>query len=118
MLRRGALLYLDVSWEESVRKNRARANPDHPDSILQHSLSDEKLARLYRDSDWAEFSAGDEERITIQGVPVPYVIFPNEDDVTAECGPVLDQRLAYTLASLWRAYATVDRWSIDCHNAP
>ena len=104
MLRRGAILYIDVSWEESLRKNRARANPDRPDSILQHSLSDEKLAHLYRVSDWAEFSAGDPERVVIQDISVPYAIFPNEDDVTTERGPALGQRLADTLNRLWRVY--------------
>jgi len=105
MLRRGAILYIDVSWEESLRKNHARANLDRPDSILQHSLSDEKLAHLYRDSDWAEFSAGDLERVIVQGISVPYVIFPNEDDVTTERSPALGQRLADTLARLWHVYA-------------
>jgi len=37
-----AILYLDVSWEESLRKNRARFNPDKPDSILEHGLSIQK----------------------------------------------------------------------------
>ena len=105
MLRRGAILYLDVSWEESLRKNRARANPDRPDSILQDSLSDDKLARLFRDSDWAEFSAGDAEHVAIQRVSVPYAVFPNEDDITTERGAALDRRLADTLARLWRIYA-------------
>jgi hypothetical protein len=105
MLRRGAILYIDVSWEESLRKNGARANPDHPDSILHHSLSDEKLARLYRDSDWAEFSAGDPKRVIVQGISVPYIVFPNEDDVTTQRGPALGQRLDDTLARLWPAYA-------------
>ncbi|MCU0501796.1 MAG: hypothetical protein MUC51_08530 [Anaerolineae bacterium] len=107
MLRRGAILYIDVSWEESLRKNRARANPNRPDSILQHSLSDEKLARLYRESDWAAFSAGDPERVVIQDISVPYAVFPNEDDVTTERGPALGQRLTDTLACLWRAYIAV-----------
>ena len=117
MLQRGAILYLDVSWAESLRKNRARANPDYPDSILQHSLSDEKLARLYRESDWAEFSAADPEHITIQGVSVPYAVFPNEDDVTTARGPALGERLAVTLAQLWRRYAT-NRYTTGCHNEP
>ena len=90
--------------EELLRKNCVRANPDRPDSILQHSLSDEKLADLYRDSDWAEFSAGDPERVVIQGISVPYAVFPNEDDVTTERGSALGQRLADTLARLWRVY--------------
>jgi ABC-type microcin C transport system duplicated ATPase subunit YejF len=104
MLERGAILYIDVSWAESLRKNRARAHPERPDSILQHSLSDEKLARLYRESDWAEFSGGDPQRIAIQGVSVPYAIFANEDDVTTARGPALGQRLEQTLARLWGIY--------------
>jgi hypothetical protein len=104
MLRRGAILYIEVSWAESLRKNRLRANPLRPDSILQHSLSDEKLARLYRESDWAEFSAGDSEHILIQDVPVPYAVFPNEDDLTTGRGQALGQRLEGVLAELWQRY--------------
>jgi hypothetical protein len=113
MLRRGAILYIDVSWEESLRKNRARANPDAPDSILQHSLSDEKMARLYRDTDWPAFSAGDPAYITIgsgrNGERVPYAVFPNDDDVTTAVttarGDALGARLAETLDVLWQRYA-------------
>lgn len=105
MLHRGALLYLNVSWAESLRKNRARANPNRPDSILEHSLADTKLERLYRASDWPEFSSADPEHITVQGVRVPYAVFENEDDVTSGRGPVLGQRLETTLARLWAIYS-------------
>ncbi len=101
-LRRGAILYLKVSWEESLRKNRRRFNPHRPDSILEHSVPDEKLERMYKASDWEQFSAGDPEFITIKGVKVPYVVFENEDDVTTARGPELGQRLEETLGRLWR----------------
>ena len=52
-----AILYVDVSWEESLRKNRIRFNPEKPDSILEHSLPDEKLAKMYFETDWNEISA-------------------------------------------------------------
>ncbi len=107
MLRRGAILYVDVSWEESLRKNRARANPQRPDSILQHSLPDRKLERLYRDSDWGEFSASDPEHVSTQGIRVPYAIFPNEDDITTERGPALGKRLEVMLARLWHIYTAL-----------
>jgi hypothetical protein len=58
MLRRGAILYVQVSWEESLRKNRARRNAAKPDSILEHSLPDEKMVFLYRESDWEASSSG------------------------------------------------------------
>lgn len=104
MLRRSAILYIDVSWQESLRKNRRRFNPERPDSILEHALPDEKLTRLYRDSDWSEFSAGDLTAVTIAGVRVPYVVFENEDDVTTARGPALGDRLEATLARLWNLY--------------
>lgn len=102
MLRRGAILYIDVSWEELLRKNRARFNPDRPDSILEHALPDAKLERLYRASDWAEFSAADPHWIAVNGVAVPYAVFSNHDDVTTARGPALGERLEETLDRLWR----------------
>jgi hypothetical protein len=104
MLQHGAILYIDVSWEESLRKNRARANPDRPDSILQHSLSDEKMARLYRDTDWPAFSAGDPAYITISGVRVSYAVFANEDDVTTGRSDALGARLEAALGILWQRH--------------
>jgi len=105
-LRRGAVLYLKVSWEESLRKNRRRFNPDRPDSILEHSVPDEKLEKMYKASDWEQFSAGDPEFITIKGVKVPYAVFENEDDVTTARGPELGQRLEETLGRLWQIAST------------
>lgn len=99
-----AVLYLNVSWEESLRKNQARFNPDRPDSILEHGLPDEKMAVLYRESDWAEISAPDAEFLTIQGTQVPYAVFQNEDDVTTARGAALGQRLEETLNILWQRY--------------
>ncbi|MCX6031156.1 MAG: hypothetical protein NT169_17890 [Chloroflexi bacterium] len=101
MLRRGAILYVKVSWEESLRKNRARRNPAKPDSILEHSLPDANLAFLYQESDWNAFSAADPAYITIQDVCVPYAVFENEDDVTTPRGEALGRRLEETLARLW-----------------
>jgi hypothetical protein len=36
-----AIVYVNVSWAESLRKNRQRFNPQRPDSILEHGLSDD-----------------------------------------------------------------------------
>ncbi len=41
----------------SLRKNRKRFNSYRPDGILEHSLSDEKLERLYKKEDWTELAA-------------------------------------------------------------
>jgi hypothetical protein len=99
-----AILYLNVSYEESLRKNRRRFNPERPDSILEHGLPDKKMEFLYHESDWPQLTAADPERILIQGVQVPYVIFENEDDVTTPQGEALGKRLEETLSRLWRMY--------------
>jgi hypothetical protein len=100
-----AILYLDVSFSESLRKNRARFNPDKPDSILEHGLPDAKLERMYKEVDWHELVKNDPAYIIIQGVKVPYMIFENEDDVTTARGDELGKRLEARLQMLWQ------RWS-------
>ncbi len=101
MLQRGAICYIRVSYQESQRKNRLRFNPGRPDSILEHGLPDEKLERLYREDDWGTFSAADPQFVMVKGVPVPYVVFENEDDVTTARGPALGERLEQALGRLW-----------------
>jgi hypothetical protein len=101
VLRRAAVVYVNVSFAESLRKNRLRFNPDRPDSILEHALPDDKLERLYREDDWEEFSASDTEFVTVKGIRVPYVVFENEDDVTTARGEALGRRLEEALGRLW-----------------
>ncbi len=104
MLEKMAVLYIDVSWEESLRKNRKRFNPERPDSILEHSLPDAKLERLYHTVDWPEVTGGDPEQLLIQGIRVPYVVFDNSDDVTTARGEALGGRLEVRLQKLWQLY--------------
>lgn len=99
-----AILYLNVSWEESLRKNQSRYNPARPDSILEHGLPDEKLESLYRYVDWDELTANQPDTVQIQGVSVPYVVFENEDDVTSQGGDLLGERLQETLSQLHEKY--------------
>lgn len=108
-----AVMYIDVSYEESLRKNRVRYNPKDPGSILQHSLPDEKMKRLYRDTDWEDFTASDTEYIVVKrdhlqngikipnGIRIPYALFENEDDVTTDMSDELGNRLEKTLGGLW-----------------
>ena len=104
ILKRAAIVYVRVPFEESLRKNRRRFNPNKPDSILEHGLSDEKMERLYRDDDWATVAPGDQGRLEIHGQRVPYAVFPNEDDVTTGKPEQLASRLESVLGSLWELY--------------
>jgi hypothetical protein len=104
MLQKMAILYIDVTWEESLRKNRRRFNPEKPDSILEHSMPDSKLERLYTEVDWEEMSKVNPQFLTIQGIRVPYVVFDNSDDVTTQQGQALGERLEQVLKKLWVYY--------------
>ena len=99
---KAAILYVDVPFKESLRKNRARFNPDKPDSILQHALSDEKLTALYKEVDWEKITKGNDRYISIQGVPVPYVVIDNRKDMTTHPGKELESALEESLGTLWQ----------------
>ena len=104
MLAHAAIMYVRVPFEESLRKNRRRFNPDKPDSILEHGLSDDKMERLYRDDDFASVAPGDSGLIEIRGKRVPFAVFPNEDDVTTDKPEQLAARLESVLGKLWKLY--------------
>lgn len=102
LLERSGVMYVNVSFEESLRKNRRRFNPERPDSILEHGLPDEKMERLYREVDWEDFSAGDPHNLRVRDANVPYVVFENEDDVTTNTPDLLAARLEDTLSRLMK----------------
>ncbi|HPC36153.1 MAG TPA: hypothetical protein P5067_00040 [Candidatus Marinimicrobia bacterium] len=101
ILKRAAIFYIDVSFEESLRKNRQRFNPARPDSILEHGLPDAKLTRLYKDCDWEDFRGKDPEFIEIKGHKVPYVVLHNEPDITTARDENLGRVLEELLNKLW-----------------
>lgn len=104
ILRKAAVLHINISWEESLRKNRKRFNPKRPDSILEHGLSENKLKKLYYKYDWQKLSKLSPNFLNIRGFKVPFVIFENNDDVTTEMGPKLGDRLEKELNKLWKFY--------------
>ena len=93
LLENAVIFYINVPFEESLRKNKKRFNPNKPDSILEHGLPDEKLTRMYKEVDFHEVIAGNSAHININGIEVPYVIFenmPSKTDDPAILGPALD----------------------------
>ena len=105
LLARSGVVYVNVSFEESLRKNRRRFNPGRPDSILEHSLPDEKMDRLYREDDWDLISAADPNYLLVRGLRIPYMVFENEDDVTTGSPDLLTERLEVVLGQLWNSAA-------------
>lgn len=103
LLENAALLYVNVPFEESLRKNRKRFNPNKPDSILEHGLPDAKLTKMYKEVDFHDVIEGTTDSLEINGVNVPYVIFenmPSKTDDPAILGPALDD----VITKLWNLY--------------
>jgi hypothetical protein len=84
VLKRACILYVRVSYEESVRKNRRRARKGEEDSILYHSLPDEKMEFYYRTNDWDKLEKADPNFIDVKGFKVPYAVFENEPEKTLD----------------------------------
>lgn len=106
VLEAAVVLYLQVSFEESLRKNRRRFNPEAPHSILEHSLPEAKMKRLYGIDDWSELSRSDSRFLLFKDLKVPYSVFENEADFTTTSGEELGRRLAGCFEALWRIYRT------------
>lgn len=104
MLGRAALLYIRVTYEESVRKNRRRARPGQEDSILYHSLPDEKMEAYYRTNDWERLEAKDPNIIGVRGHKVPYAVFENMPERTLD-PKLIGEELERATATLWRIFA-------------
>ncbi len=102
VLSRAAIVYISVTHEESLRKNRRRYKPDQADSILFHALEDEKLDRLYRVSDWDEVSNGKKSgSIRIRRFDVPFVVFDNMPEKTDK-PDLLAGHLEEVMQELWK----------------
>jgi hypothetical protein len=84
MLDKASLMYIRVTYEESVRKNRRRARKGEEDSILYHSLPDEKMEFYYRTNDWEQLEAKDANFIEVRGHKVPYAVFENLPEKTLD----------------------------------
>jgi len=84
MLSRASLLYIRVDYEESVRKNRRRARKGEEDSVLYHSLPDEKMEFYYRTNDWEQIEAADTDFIDVREHRLPYAVFENMPEKTLD----------------------------------
>ena len=93
-------MYIRVSYEESVRKNHRRARKGQEDSILFHSLPDEKMEFYYKTNDWEELEAKDLQFIEVKGFKIPYAVFENEPENTLDPKLIGDE-LERAAKKLW-----------------
>ena len=101
MLSRASLLYIKVPYEESVRKNRKRARPGEEDTILYHSLPDEKMEFYYKTNDWEQIESKDPDFISIRDHKIPYAVFDNMPEKTHD-PKLISRELEHAASKLWK----------------
>lgn len=83
ILKKAAILYVKVSFEESWRRNVARYEAKLKHSILAHMVPRETMDHFYGVDDWAALTNGREYgNLDIKGIKVPFVTMDNEPELT------------------------------------
>ena len=100
ILKQASLMYIRVSYEESVRKNHRRARKGQEDSILYHSLPDEKMEYYYKTNDWGKLEKKDSSYISVKGFKIPYAVFENEPEKTLDPA-LIGNELERVTTKLW-----------------
>jgi hypothetical protein len=100
VLKNACLVYIKVSFEESMRKNRRRARKGQEDSILFHSVPDEKMEFYYKTNDWEKIAAANPKTISVKGFNIPYAVFENEPEKTLDT-KLIGEELKKATTKLW-----------------
>jgi hypothetical protein len=81
ILGRAAILYIQVSFEESFRRNSARYKPGQEESTLFHKVPDRDMLGFFRDNDWQAITGGTPDGwLDVAGVKVPFVSMNNQPE--------------------------------------
>jgi hypothetical protein len=100
-----AILYIQVSREESWRRNVARYQEKLKHSILAHMVPRETYDFFYQIDDWESLTSGKSSGvIDVNGLAVPFVSMDNEPESTDSA--VLEERYAGALTRLWELRST------------
>jgi hypothetical protein len=95
-----AIFYIQVSREESWRRNVARYQEKLKHSILAHMVPRETYEHFYDRNDWDDLTGGAPDGwIEANGVGVPFVTMNNEPESTDPV--VLEARYSAALGRLW-----------------
>lgn len=100
---KAAILFIDVTKEESWRRNVARYKEKMKHSILSHSLPREPYDYHYNTHDWPELTRGKESGyLDVKGLGIPFVTMGNEPELPA--GPEIAGRYKAALGKLFELY--------------
>jgi len=100
ILERAAIFYINVSREESWRRNMARYQEKLRHSILAHMVPRETYDYFYDINDWETLTGGSGSgTFDVNGLAVPFVSMSNEPESTDPA--VLEERYATALSRLW-----------------
>jgi hypothetical protein len=100
ILEPAAIFYIQVSREESWRRNVARYQEKLKHSILAHMVPRETYDCFYDTNDWETLTGGKPSGwLDIQGLSVPFVAMNNEPESTDPA--VLEVRYSAALGCLW-----------------
>lgn len=108
ILKRSAILYIEVSKEESFRRNEARYEEKLKHSVLAHKTPERDMKRFYAEDDWPAISNGVRDgHINIKGVDIPFVTLHNEPEIKNPAG--LADRYSPALKKLYAYYSSSPR---------
>jgi len=103
ILKTAAIFYIDVSFEESVRKNDTRYKEAQKNSILFHKVPDEDMYGFFKDNDWKEITLSKPSgHLKLNGMDVPFVTMNNEPELIDLS--LLEKRYKGAFDTLWNLY--------------
>lgn len=102
LLSRAAILYVQVPFSESLRRNIARYNEKKSSGILTHSVPTKEMKRTYKEDDWPDIARAPRGMLIVNGITIPYVTMNNEPELTDI--DALDSRYREALEQLYALY--------------
>jgi len=103
ILSRAAILYVDVPFEESWRRNLARYDETRKNGILTHSVPRIEMQETYGIDDWFKIAPDPYGMLSVNGISVPYATMCNEPESTDPV--VLDRRYNASLNALHEVWS-------------
>jgi len=83
ILKKAVIIYVDVSFNESMRRNQFRAVKGMEHSILHHSVPTDKMEYYYKTDDWKQITQDKSFGIIdVKGNKIPFAVLSNEHNVT------------------------------------